>query len=152
MKRIFLILLVIVFASSSFAQLSDVATLEKARDTRTFGIKPVSSLFSLIDMSKIRFSNSYSVSFFSSGSNSGSLGMLNSNMFYDFSKKLTVGINLSLFHNPNSIFDRSANANESILPGFMIDYHPSKNFNLRIDYRSQDRNLYQPYYRSNYIR
>ena len=153
MKRIILTLIVMAFASTSFAQLSDKATLESARDNMTFGIKPASSLFSLIDLSKIRFSNSYSVSFFSSGANSGSLGMLNTNMMYDFSSKLTVGVNLSLLHNPNSIFDKSANANESVLPGFMLDYHPSKNFSLRIDYRTQDRNSYQPYYyRSNFIR
>ncbi len=151
MKKIILILLVIVFASSSFAQFSDVATLEKVKGNTLFGVKPASSLFSLIDLSKIRWSNSYSVSFFSGGSNSGSVGMLNTNMFYDFSSKLTVGLNLRMFHNPGSIFDKTASSNQSILPGFMIDYRPSKNFSLRIDYRSQDRN--QPYYyRSNYIR
>ncbi len=149
MTKYLITFLLIFIASSSFGQMSNSADLQETKNNTLFGVKPANSLYSLIDLSKIRWSHSYSLSFFSGGNSSGSFGMFRTNMFYDLSTKLTVGLNLDLTHNSGSLFNRySENNNASLFPGFMLDYHPSKNFNFRIDYRRVDSS--NPYYYRRY--
>ena len=88
MKHLILAILVLSVTPSLSAQLSDVASMNSLDRTRVdngFGSQPVSSPFSLIDMSKITWSNSYSVSFFSGGGQSASMGLLNTRMLYTVS-------------------------------------------------------------------
>ena len=145
---------IIFLASSSFGQMTNSADLQETRSNSLFGVKPVSNLYSLIDLSKVRWSNSYSLSFFSGGTSSGTFGMFRTNMFYDVSSKLTVGLNLSLSHNSGSLLNRYSldNNNASLFPGFMLDYHPSENFTFRIDYRRVDGSNPYNYRRYWYIR
>lgn len=156
MKQFVLVIIVLALASGLSAQLSDVAAVDRARIDNGFGVKPASSPFSLIDVSKITWSNSYSVAFFSGGNQSGSLGLLNTRMLYEVSSKLSLSFDLGIAHDPGALFD--GNRNNSIgesatfLPGFSLDYHPSKNFGLRIDYQRVDFSnpfLYRSSYRQN---
>ena len=150
MKKQLTILAVLIFALSSvaFGQLADQAMNQDVSQKYAVGLKPASSPFSLLDFSRINWSHSYSVSFFSGGSYSGSAGLWQSNMFYEISPKLSLALNLGVVH------DISGNLNQDsrFLPGFHLDYHPSDNFRLSIGmqtYSGYDynyRNYYYPYY------
>lgn len=120
-------LAIVMLASFASAQMADRAEIENLQNTPGFSIKPAANPFSLLDMSKIRWSHSYSVGFFSGGSASGSVGLLNSTMFYDISKSLSLSINLGVAHSGGSWGEgRQA----TVLPGFSLDYHPSDKFRM----------------------
>lgn len=143
MKRtctpIILVVSVILFLSTGvFAQMADKADMERINKNYGFGMKSAKSPFSLIDLSKIRWSHSYSVGFFSGGGQSFSSGLLQSTMFYDFSSSLSMAFSLGVVHDPGSLIsgNRPQSFNASLLPGFSLDYHPSEHFNFRIDYKT----------------
>ena len=127
MTKLVVFALIIGVAASVSAQMSDKAALESAMQDRGLGIRPALNPASLLDFSRIRWSNSYSVSFFSGGNNSGSFGLLNSTMLYDLSSKLTIGFNLGIAHTGGAW---TTDRNATFLPGFTLDYHPSEKFRL----------------------
>ena len=137
MKRIAIIVFVVLLATSSMAQFSDVAEVNELSKTSSLGSMAAKSPFSLLDNSRITWSHSYSVGFFSGGNASGSYGMLNSTMFYEVSSKLTMAFSMALSHDPGAFWG-NGNQTATFLPGFMLDFHPSKNFNLRINYQRLD--------------
>jgi len=137
MKYTLTIFLLIVMVSASSAQFRDQAVAQENIASPGIGVEPAVKPFSLIDLSKVRWSHSYSVSFFSGGNSSGSAGLFNSTLFYDFSSKLSLAVNLSVAHSPSSLFG-DAEANASFLPGFALDYHPSKNFQMSIQFQQVD--------------
>jgi len=149
MKKI-LILLMILSVTTVQAQLVDNAIIENTQSTTSHNLKPAVTPFSLLDFSKITWSHSYSVSFFSGGNGSNSLGVWNTSMFYEVSSKLSLALNVGIAHDPGSIWG-DANSSADILPGFMLDYHPSKNFNVQISMQSYrgTNNYYNPYYGNN---
>lgn len=151
MKKILVISFILLIAISAQAQLADQAVIEQSSRTSSIGIKPAATPFSLLDFSRIKWSHSYSVSFFSGGTYSGSMGLLNTSMFYEFSSKLSLALNVGVAHNPGAIWG-DANNNATILPGFQLDYHPSKNFNISIGMQTYRGYLGQPnYYRNSLL-
>ncbi|MEW6412582.1 MAG: hypothetical protein AB1483_08935 [Candidatus Zixiibacteriota bacterium] len=130
MKKTLTLLVALLFATSAFGQLVDDAKVENVSATTVMGVQPAVSSFSLIDLSRVKWSHSYSVSFFSGGSYSGTAGLWNSSMFYDISSKLSLTVNLGVAHGAGSIYDNTTDA--VFLPGFMLDYHPSDNFRMVI--------------------
>ncbi|RME28379.1 MAG: hypothetical protein D6800_03965 [Candidatus Zixiibacteriota bacterium] len=108
-----------------------------------FGIQPAQNPFSLLDFSRIRWSHSYSVSFFSGGNGSGTVGLLNTTMFYDISRSLSLAVNLGIEHSGGAIWG-DANNKARFLPGFTLDYHPSENFRMSLIMQRVD-GLYSPY-------
>ena len=126
-----IILTMILVAGSLLAQDVEVARYRQAALDNTFGAKPAGNSFGLIDFSKLNFSHSYSLSFLSGGAGSGNVGMWNTSMFYEFSPKLSLAVDLSVMHSGGSISTPDGNS-ATVLPGFMLDYHPSKNFTLSI--------------------
>jgi hypothetical protein len=143
MKQKIIILTVLMFSFSASAQLADQAEIANVNNNTGIGLNPASSPFSLIDLSRVKWSHSYSVSFFSGGSNSSSLGLWNTSMFYEFSKNLSLTLNLGVAHDANALFGGESSFSK-ILPGFLLDYHPSNNFNLRVGFQSYSG--YYPYY------
>lgn len=128
-----IILVLIMLAGSLFAQDIDVARLRQAALDNTFGSRPVSQPFQLIDFSKLQFSHSYSLSFLSGGSTSGSVGNWNTSMFYEFSPKLSLNVDLNMMHtggNLSNLNDKTT----TVLPAFSLDYHPSNNFSITVGY------------------
>ncbi len=131
MKTALVTLFVMVLAASAWGQLADQAEIEEINRATVLGVKPAVSPFSLIDLSRVKWSHSYSVGFFSGGSYSGSMGLYNTSMFYELSSKLSLTVNLGIAHNTGAIWgDGSSDAN--LLPGFRLDYHPSENFRMSI--------------------
>ncbi len=150
MKKAIVITLMVGLALPVWGQSSDEAALDDYNRSSALGIKPAATPFSLIDLSRVRWSNSYSVTFFSGGDYSGSIGIYRTTMFYDFSSKLSLSLNLGIAHNTGAIWgDGSSNA--SLLPGFTLDYHPSEKFRMSIGLQTYGGYpLYNYYYRPSY--
>ncbi len=125
-------ILVLALAAAAMAQSADVATLDKSTTASSLGIKPAVNPFSLLDLSRIKWSNSYSVSYFSGGYGSGGAGMLQTNMLYEFSPKLSMGLSLGVMHSLGGIMG-DANNQPTLLPGIRLDYHPSEKFRMTLD-------------------
>jgi len=128
----------------------DQADLQSAKEDY-LGLKPVNKPFSLIDLSRIKWSNSYSVSFFSGGGSSSSLGMYTGSIFYELSSSLSLDMRFSIAHNPGALFDQAATTDASFYPAINLDYHPSDKFRLSVGFISypgvynDSYNLYNPY-------
>jgi len=103
--------------------------------------------FSLLDPSRLKMSQSYTFSFFSSGKQSGTFGLYTNTLEYRISKPLLVRVGLAYLHQPLSVFNRgSQSLNGILLPNFQLFYQPSKSFQLRIDVSSMP-GWYEYWYR-----
>jgi len=151
MKKL-LILIILLTAVSVQAQLVDDASIENVKSSTSHNLKPAVTPFSLLDLSRVKWSNSYSVAYFSGGGSSSSLGIWNTSLFYEFSSKLTLALNVGVVHNPGAIWGDSNNSTD-YLPGFQLDYRPSKNFSISIGMQSYtgNSNYVNPYYSSGYL-
>ena len=151
-RLIFNILFVIILAGSLSAQQADVASVKEStsRSQVGLGINPASSAFSLLDISRINWSHSYSVAFFSGGGSSGSIGMLNTTMNYEISSKLHLAVNLGLLHNTGALWNRNTDTKASFFPGFRLDFQPSENVLMSLSV--QKMTGYSPYSSSRYGR
>lgn len=96
--------------------------------------------FSLLDPSRFKMSQSYSLSYFSGSGYSGSLGFYSNTIEYRLSNPLTVRVGIGYLHQPlGSNSDSGARAgldNGRLLPSFSLLYRPSNRFQLLIDYRT----------------
>ena len=146
MKTLISILAVLALALPAAAQLVEQAPLTSDRAQSSFGSTPAPTPFSLLDLSRIRWSHSYSVSYFSGGNTSGTMGILNTAMLYEFSPKLSLNINIGLAHNPGALWGDSRNNNSELLPGFLLDYHPSEKFRMSLGFQKFVGNYFYPYY------
>lgn len=152
MKRsLILVLVSLMLAGALSAQQADVASLKdsKANAVSGLGITPAGSPFSLLDLSRIKWSNSYSVAFFSGGGSSGSVGLWSTSMDYEISSKLHLAVNLGILHNPGALWGQ-AESNARFLPGFRLDYRPSDKLMMSISVQRgigyYDPYYYRPYY------
>jgi len=103
--------------------------------------------FSLLDPSRLKMSQSYTFSFFSSGKQSGTFGLYTNTLEYRISQPLLVRVGLAYLHQPLSFFNRgSQSLNGVLLPNFQLFYQPSKSFQLRIDVSSMP-GWYEYWYR-----
>lgn len=128
MTRLILnILLILVLAGSLGAQQADIASLREStsRANTGLGVNPTSNAYSLLDISRINWSHSYSVAFFSGGGSSGSVGMLSTTMNYDISSKLHLAVNLGIMHNPGALWNQNTDGQASFFPGIRLDFRPS---------------------------
>jgi hypothetical protein len=125
LMRIFLTLLIVsLLALPAAAQMADRAELEEAARANALGVQPVATPSSLIDLSRLQWSHSYSLSYVSGSGNSASVGMLNTSMLYEFSPKLSLLLNVGVAHNAGALWGNGV-TNATVLPGFVLDYHPS---------------------------
>lgn len=131
MKYLMTFILVLVVCGSTSAQMAEQARInETAHSSMLPAAAP--SPFSLLDFSRVKWSHSYSVSFFSGNSRSGSMGLLNSTMLYEFSPKLSMAVSFGLSHSGGAL---RGDGDADFLPGFQIDYHPSDKFRMIINYQ-----------------
>lgn len=152
-----LVFLAILMVSVGVAMADDgvTGTSPASISSSSLGLKGAPNPFSLLDISRIRWSHSYSISYFSGGNMSGSAGLLNTNMYYPFSNSLSLSVNIGVLHNSGAIWGDGKN-NATILPGFQLDYHPSEKFRMTIGFQKVSGNgpwyfdnggLYNPIFR-----
>lgn len=150
MKIALTVFFLMAIAVSSWGQMADEAQVEEVNRSTLLGVKPAVSPFSLIDLSRVRWSHSYSVGFFSGGNYSGSMGLFNTSMFYEFSSKLSLRLDIGVSHNTGAIWgDESSDAR--VLPGFQLDYHPSDNFRMSIGLQHYNGYVSPYYYYPSYL-
>lgn len=149
MRRIFAVLNILILATfaAASAQLADKAEVQTIKEDYA-GLKAVGKPFSLIDLSRVAWSHSYSVSFFSGGGASGSIGFYTGAMFYEISPSLSIDLALGIAHNPGSLFNRDISTDAALYPSARLDYHPSEHFRLSIGFNSYPGIYYNPYMRS----
>ncbi|MBK7140670.1 MAG: hypothetical protein IPH75_01160 [bacterium] len=143
MKTILILLSLTVCVASAMAADKAPAASSVSTTSSSLGLQGAPNPFSLLDISRIRWSHSYSISYLSGGDRSGSAGLLKTTMFYDFSKSLSLSVNVGVLHNSGAIWGDSKN-DATVLPGFTLDYHPSEKFRMSIGF--QKVSGYGPYY------
>ena len=150
MKTALTVLFLVAMAVSAWGQMADEAQVEQVNRSAILGVEPAVSPFSLIDLSRVRWSHSYSVGFFSGGNYSGSLGMYNTSMFYEFSSKLSLRLDIGIAHNTGAIWG-DGNSDARFLPGFQLDYRPSDNFRMSIGLQHYNGYVSPYYYYPSYL-
>ena len=144
MKKVLLFFIALfVLYSLAVAQMADVAELQTVKEDY-LGLKPVDKPSSLIDLSRVKWSQSYSIAFFSGGGTSGSMGMYTGNLFYEFSPSLSMNLTIGIAHNPGAFFSHDVQSNATFFPSINLDYHPSKNFRISMSYISHPSLYYYP--------
>jgi hypothetical protein len=138
-------ILVLFLAVTAAAQMSDKAELQDIK-SNFGGLNPVSKPFSLIDLSRLKWSHSYSISFYSGGYGSGSSAMYHGSIYYDLSSSLSLDIGIGIAHNPGALFDNSLSTDARFYPSVNLDYHPSDNFQLSIGFARYPGYYLKPYY------
>ncbi len=106
---------------------------------------------SFFDPSRLTMKQSYSFGYYSGSGTSGSIGYYLNSIEYAFSNPLKIRVDLGYLHSPTNLLSgTSSGLNSGIfVPGFAIDWRPSKNFNFRLDYRHVPLGAYgglNPYY------
>ena len=93
--------------------------------------------FSLLDPSRLKISQSYSLGYYSGRGGSASVGYYLNSLEYTFSNPLKVRVDLGFVHNPSAIISGRSSISKagSIVPGVSIDWRPSSAFHFRLDYR-----------------
>lgn len=107
--------------------------------------------YSLFDPSRLSMRQSYSLSYFSGGGRSGSIGYYLNSIEYAFANPLKIRFDLGYLHSPTSMFSGGSSSlgSGAFVPGLAIDWRPSKYFLFRLDYRQVPVGLYgrsTPYY------
>jgi hypothetical protein len=103
-------------------------------DDNLLGIESNAKKFSLLDPQRLKISHSYTFSYFSNSTTSGSFGVYATTLRYQLSDPLSLTLNLNYLHQPLSVFrQNSLGVKESILPNFQLHYKPSNNFSLWIN-------------------
>jgi hypothetical protein len=117
---------------SAFAQIP--TSSQSQTGGNLLGVESNAKNFSLLDPSRFRMSHSYSFSYFSSGTTSGSFGVYTNLLEYQVSKPLTLTLTLNYLHQPLSVFGEDRlRINDAILPNFHLRYRPSDSFSFTID-------------------
>jgi hypothetical protein len=134
------------------AQMADQAEVESMKKDY-LGLKPAGKAFSLIDLSKLEWTHSYSFTFFSGGGSSGTFGLYTGNLFYEITPNLTLNLKLGLAHNPSDLFGEKSLEDATFLPGVHLNYRPSNKVSISAGFDTivgSGYYLYNPYYYNPY--
>ena len=106
---------------------------------------------SLLDPGRFSMSQSYTMSFTSSGGKGQMMGLYMNTMKYQFSDPLSVTVHVGYMHQPfASANTRQLKDVSGVLSGFELEYRPAKNLFLKIEYGATP-SLSNPYYRNRYL-
>jgi len=144
MKRAIAIVLISITLYTVLGVTSFSQNLSKEQKDQNFlGLSPKSPSFSLLDPSRLKMTQSYTISYFSSKSDRGSLGLYTNTIQYQLSKPLTVWVGLSYLHQPlNWLKSQNISTQGRILPNFMLEYKPNSNFYFLVKFSTLPYGLY----------
>ena len=110
-------------------------------------IKPGGFLNALLDPAKFSMEQSYSVAFASSGAGSMNRGLYLNTMQYKFSDPLFAQVRIGYLHqpfgNPNV---RNQAGGTLFVQNAMLQYKPSPNMTITLDYEQIPAPFFNPYY------
>ncbi len=138
------ILIVLLASSLSFAQFKE--ELNKPVDIKGKIItgQPSSFFTSFINPENFSMSHSVSMSYSTMGGNGMALGIYTNSMRYEFNENLDIEVDASLVNTPyNSYGDNFSNQINGIyLSRAQINYSPSDDFHMVVQYRSAPAGYY----------
>ncbi|MFH1194592.1 MAG: hypothetical protein V1720_02695 [bacterium] len=143
MKKLFL-LFAVLSVSTVFAQFkSDTDVPLNVRNGISNG-SPSSLLLGFLDMNKFNMNHSVSMSYSSFGGNGLALGVYTNSMSYQFNDNFDIQVDASIVNSPYSSFgdDFASKINGIYLSRAQINYRPSENFNLTIQYNNSPLGYY----------
>jgi len=138
------LMILVTVGGVALAQTVDEAEMNNMKKDY-LGMQPAAKPFSLIDLSRLQWSHSYSVTYFSGSDHSGSMGMYAASVFYELSPALSLDILLGIAHDPGALFNQNTPVNAAYYPSIHLDYHPSNNFRVSVGFVSHP-GFYNPYY------
>lgn len=134
--------LIVLPVVTTSAQMADRAELREIKSENSVSFQPANSAFSLIDLSRIRWSHSYNMSYYSGSFGSGSYGLYTGSLIYEFSPSLSMYLDVGIGQNLGALVSSDQSSSAQVFPGIAFDYHPSKNFRISV---SISRSPYSPY-------
>ncbi len=135
-RNIAILISLVIVPAMTAAQMADEVEVKEVTEKYDLGVSQRPSV-SLLDLSRLDFSHSYSLSFFSGGGYSGSMGLYSGTMRYRLADPLTLTFNLGILHDPGSLFGNSSfNRSSVFLPSGYLDWRPSDNFRMSIGFET----------------
>ncbi len=89
------------------------------------------SLLSFLDRDHFRMTQSYGMSYYSGGGQSGTLGMYTNSMNFRLSDPLLLRLNIGVMHQPFGAPKGSKNQNAQVMQGMELIYRPNKYFQFQ---------------------
>jgi hypothetical protein len=138
-RNIIIVILLVCLPSLAYGQLkSQGKPVDMAQELRTSsqaagGIGGIIGL----DPSKIHFSHSYSMSYFSFNGQSFAQGLYLNTIDYEFSAPLTMRLQWGFAHAPLANFGaKSVLGNGPFISAAELQYRPSEKFSIGVEYRA----------------
>ena len=151
MKKILVLaVLMLIVSSLSYAQFKD--QLPNSSDVGSSLIQPDDGnglLFGIFNPASFSMRQSLSMSYMTVGNQGLALGMYTNRMSYKISNPLTISADVSLLNSPYSSLGKnfSQGLNGIYLTGADLNYHPSNNFQIDLQfYQNPLARYYSPYY------
>jgi len=136
MRSIIISVMILLFPLSASAQMTDKAEISQINQKYDLGLSKRPS-FPWLDLSKLHFSQSYAVSFFSGNGYSGSQALYNGTIVYQLSHPLTLSLNMGILHDPSALWgSQSLTSTTAFLPSGRLDWRPSENFLMSIGFET----------------
>ncbi|MGE5410003.1 MAG: hypothetical protein ACM3MI_03510 [Clostridiales bacterium] len=145
MKKILFLLLVL--STVSFSQFRDQAETKSSLHDGMISNNTPSVILGFFNPDNFRMQHSYSLSYSAFGGNGLAMGVYTNSMIYKFNDKLNIQVDASLVHTPYSTFNRSIQdqINGLYLSKAELNYRPSDNFMINVQYSHNPMGYYSPY-------
>ena len=150
MKRVILyrivfgcVLLLHIHLASAQKQISE----SNSNNLFDLGQRPEGFLNALINPAKFSMHHSYSLSYYSVGKQGSSQGLYLNTMSYQFSNPLSMQVRIGYLHQPFGGFGQTLGMNKVFLQRAMLQYKPSENMIIKLDYQQLPATLFNPYQR-----
>ncbi|MCD6117292.1 hypothetical protein J7K93_09770 [bacterium] len=116
-------------------------------NTSSIVSKPTGFLDKLLSSSKFHMSHSYSMEFFSMGSQSAGLGLYTNKISLQLAAPLSAQVKIGYAHPISGLGMNSfAPGGNLFLQQATIKYQPIENMQIRVDYRSYPAGYFMPFY------
>jgi hypothetical protein len=113
---------------------------------------PMGSVFNLIDPAKFSMNHSFEMSYSAFGKNGMALGVYTNHLSYDFNENLNIEFNTSFVNSPfNTLGDGfTKSINGIYIDRARINYNPSQDFNISLQFSNSPFRYYNRYYNRGY--
>jgi len=152
MKKLFVLFLLLGLVLSVNGQFKEQLVNKSSIREGFLNPEVSNNLFGFIDPSKFSMNHSISMSFSAFGGQGVALGVYTNSMRYDFSNNLNLQVDASVVNSPyNSLGDGFTNSINGIyLSRAAVNFKPSDNTKISIEFRNGPsayyNNYYSPYY------
>lgn len=152
MKKI--IICFIALSAAVFGQFRNQTAPKVTANDGIISTENSGSLFGFINPNNFHMKHTYSMSYTSIGSNGIAIGEYTNSMRYDFTNNLNVQVDASLIHSPYSSFGNgfADQISGAYLSKAQINYKPTKNTFITIEYNNRPFGYYNDYYWNSFYR